>query len=142
MSRLALVLVAALAVTGCGSDGRKEAVKSAESWLRAVSERDAERACELMHESAVDTIRKKSELDPDTACPGAIRVYADAFEPKDLDSILKVGLEAEGTVKKNELGVFPRSGPRELQVILMRRQYGEWKVASMSLGPGKPPAKD
>ena len=138
MRKLGVVLVAALVVAGCGGDGREEAVDTAESWLRAVGERDAEGACELMHDSAVDTIRAKSELHPDTNCLGAIRSYADAFEPRDVDSILKVGLEAEGTVKNDEIGVFPRSGPRELQVILMRREDGEWKVASMSLGPAKP----
>ncbi len=141
MTRAALAIVAALALAGCGGDGREDAEKAAASWLRAVGDRDADRACELMHESAVDTIRQKSELNPGTTCLGAVRAYADAFEPGDIDGILKVGLEAEGRVKKNEVGVFPRSGPRELQVILMRRRGDEWKVGGMSLGPSRPDAR-
>lgn len=138
MTRVAVILVTALALAGCGGDGREEAVETAETWLRAVGERDAEGACELMHESAVENIRNKSELNPGTTCLGAIRAYADAFEPRDIESILKVGLEAEGTVKEDEVGVFPRSGPRDLQVILMRRVKDEWKVSGMSLGPSRP----
>ena len=103
MTRLALVLVAALAAAGCGGDGRE-----------------------------------KARMNPKTVCLGAIRVYADSFERGAIDDVLKVGLEAEGRVKNDEVGVFPRTGPRELQVILMRRIDGEWKVASMSLAPGRP----
>ena len=138
MRRLALVLVAALVTAGCGGDGREEAVQTAETWLRAVGDRDAERACELMHESAVDVLRKRGGLDPGTKCLGAVRVYADAFEKGDIDNILKIGLEPQGRVKKDELGVFPRSGEREFQVILMRRVEDEWKVAALSLGPTRP----
>ena len=139
MTRVALVLAAAaLAVTGCGGDGREEAVKTAESWLRAVGDRDADRACELMSESAVDTIRQRSELDPKTTCLGVVRAYSDAFERGDIDGILKIGLEPDGRVKNDEIGVFPRTGPRELQVILMRREGETWKVATMSLGPTEP----
>ena len=135
-----VLAVAVLAFTGCGGDGREEAVQTAETWLRAVGDRDADRACELMHESAVDVLRKRGGLDPDTKCPSAVRVYADAFETGDIDSILKIGLEPQGRVKKDELGVFPRSGEREFQVILMRRVDDEWKVAALSLGPTRPGA--
>lgn len=140
MRRAALVLVAALAMAGCGGDGREEAVQTAESWLRAVGDRDAERACELMHESAVDVLRKRGGLDPKTKCLGAVRVYADGVEAGDVDRILKIGLEAQGRVTKAELGVVPRSGEREFQVILMRRVDEEWKVAALSLGPTRPGA--
>jgi hypothetical protein len=133
-----VLAVAVLGFTGCGGDGREEAVRTAETWLRAVGDRDAERACELMHESAVDVLRKRGELAPGTKCLGAVRVYGDAFDTAAIDAILKIGLEAEGRVKDDELGVFPRSGERELQVILMRRVEGEWKVASTSLGPTRP----
>jgi hypothetical protein len=136
--RLAILLTAALAAAGCGGDQREDAVKAAESWLRAVGDRDADRACALMAESAVDTIRKKSGLPPKTTCLGAVRDYADAFEAGDVDSILKTGLEAEGPVKDGQVGVFPVSGPREVQVIFMRRSGDDWKVASMTLGPSKP----
>lgn len=129
-----------LAVAGCGGDGRQDAVEAATTWLRAVGDRDADRACELMHASATDTIRKKSGLDPKTTCLGAVRAYSDAFEPGDVDSILKTGLETETPVKDGEVGVFPKSGPREVQVILMRREGDAWKVASMTLGPTKPEA--
>ena len=147
MRRPGLILTAALLLVGCGGDGREDAVKTAESWLRAVGDRDADRACALMAESAVDTIRKRSELDPKTTCLGVVRAYSDAFEPGDIDGTLKIGLETDGRVKNDEVGVFPRSGPRELQVILMRRTGDEWKVATMSLGPTEPtptptPAQD
>ena len=138
VTRLAAALVAASTIAGCGGDGRGEAVQAAETWLRAVGERDADRACGLMHESAVDAIRRRSELNPETICLGAVRVYSDGFEPGDIDRILEIGLESEGPVKKDQIGVFPRSGPRELQVILMRRVDDEWKVASTSLGPAGP----
>jgi hypothetical protein len=138
--RLAVLFIAPLVAAGCGGDQRVDAVKAAESWLRAVGDRDADRACELMSESAVDTIRKRSELDPATTCLGAVRDYSDAFERGDIDSILKAGLEAEGPVKDGQVGVFPVSGPREAQVILMRRSGDDWKVASMTVGPSKPEA--
>lgn len=138
MRRLALILVAAAGLAGCGGDERQAAVGAAGDWLRAVGDRDAGRACELMHASATDTIRKKSGLDPKTTCLGAVRAYSDAFERGAIDSILKTGLEAGGPVKDGEVGVFPISGPREVQVILMRRDGDQWKVASMTLGPSKP----
>ncbi len=137
--RAALAFAAALAVAGCGGgDGRKEAVEAAESWLQAVGDRDADAACELMGESATDAIRKKAGLNPKTTCLGVVRQYSDGFSRGDVDDILKIGLEAEGPVRDDEIGVFPRSGPRELQVILMRRKSGEWKVASTTLGPAEP----
>ena len=136
--RAALVIAAALALAGCGGDGREDAIEAAESWLRAVGDRDADRACELMGESATDAIRKKSGLNPKTTCLGVVRQYSDGFKRGDVDDILKTGLEAEGPVKDGEVGVFPRSGARELQVILMRRKGGEWKVASTTLGPVQP----
>lgn len=135
---LPLLAVAALLVTGCGGDDRQEAVAAAEKWLAAVGERDADGACALMSESAVDTIREKSQLPEKTTCLGAVRDYSDAFRPGDIDGILEIGLEANGPVKDGELGVFPKSGPRQLQVVLMRRTEGEWKVASMTLGPTEP----
>jgi hypothetical protein len=141
--RLAAAVIAAAGLAmGCGGDERKEAVGAAESWLKAVAERDADAACELMRESAVDTIREKSALNEKTTCVGAVRAYADAFAPGDIDGILKIGFEANGPVKDDELGVFPRSGSRTLQVVLMRREDGEWKVASMTLGPTDPGVPD
>lgn len=133
-----MLAAVALAAAGCGGDGRKDAVDAAESWLAAVGDRDADAACALMHESGVDAIRKKSGMDPKTTCLGVIRQYADAFERGDVDGILKIGLEAGGPVKDGEVGVFPVSGPREVQVILMRREGDDWKVASTSLGPTAP----
>lgn len=140
MLRLIAGAVAVLALAGCGGDGRKQAVDAAEAWLKAVGERDAEAACARMHESAVETIRVRSRLDPKTTCLGAVRAYGDAFEPGDIDRILEIGFEAEGPVKDGQVGVFPPSGPRELQVVLMRRSGDEWKVASTSLGPTRPDA--
>ena len=135
MPRLApLVVVLALLVPGCGGDGRGEAVDGATSWLEAVRDGDAERACELMAPSAVSGGRAKQRLDEDASCPDAVRAYAKAFGARDIDAVLKAGLEVEGPVKKDQVGVFPKSGDRELEVILMRRSGDEWKVASMSLG--------
>lgn len=138
--RRALLLLPLLLVAGCGGDQRQEAVDAATAWLRAVGERDADRACELMRPSATDTIRKRSGLDPRTTCLGAVRAYSDGFARGDVDSILKVGLEAEGPVKDGEVGVFPASGARAFQVILMRREGERWKVASTTLGPTTPDA--
>ena len=133
----ATLLAAALAVSGCGGPNREEAVSTAEAWLRAVGDRDVERACALMHESAVDALRARSGLEDAANCVGVVRVYANGVGG-DVDGILEIGLEAEGTVKGDELGVFPVSGPRELQVILMRHADGEWKVASTTIGPSEP----
>ena len=143
MRRAALLLGAVLAVSGCGGPSRDEAVSTAETWLRAVGDRDAERACALMQDSAVEALRQRSGLNASASCTGVIRSYAGAFDDGEVDGILELGLEAEGTVKKDELGVFPVSGPRELQVILMRHSGGKWKVASTTIGPTEPkPAPD
>ena len=141
LRRISLVATAAVLALGCGGDGREEAVQVAERWLGAVGERDFDEACALMRESAVATIRTRSGLGEKATCLGTLRTYSGAFEPGDIKGILKVGFEAEGAVKKNRVGVFPRSGPRELQVILMQRVKGEWKVASTTVGPTKPAAE-
>ena len=134
----AALLGAALAVAGCGGSERKDAVAAAERWLTAVGDADTDAACDLMHESAVMVLRRRSGLKPAANCAGVVRAYAGACRDEDIDGILEIGLEAEGTVKNDELGVFPVSGPRELQVILMRRAGDGWKVASTSLGPTEP----
>lgn len=132
--RAPIVLALALLLGGCGGDGREDAVAAAETWLEAVGERDADAACALMLPSAVDALRKKSGLNPRTNCLGAVRAYSDAFPDGEVDRILETGLEAEGPVKDGEIGVFPISGERELQVVLMRRDGDAWKVGSTSLG--------
>lgn len=134
----AVLIAAALVAAGCGGGGREEAVAAAERWLTAVGDADTDAACDLMHESAVRVLRRRSALEPGANCTGVVRAYAGAFRDDDIDGILEIGLEAEGTVKNDELGVFPISGPRELQVILMRRAADGWKVASTSLGPAEP----
>jgi hypothetical protein len=132
---LALCVAAfALLLPACGGDERKEAVAAAQSWLTAVGKADAGAACALMQPSAVDALRKKLAMNADANCTGAVRAYARSFARGEVDSILRAGLEAEGPVKKGQVGVFPVSGPRELQIVLMRRVKDEWKVASTTLG--------
>jgi hypothetical protein len=133
--RLGIALSAfALLLPACGGDGREEAVESARLWMTAVSDGKTEEACELMQPVAVDGLRKKLELAPKAECPAVVREYAASFGSGELDSIIEAGLEAEGTVKKDQIGVFPVSGPRELQVVLMRRVNDDWKVASTTIG--------
>lgn len=136
--RLTAGVLAAVVFAGCGGGGRHDAVAAAEAWLKAVGERDADAACALMDESAVDAIRARSRLDPETPCLTVVRAYGDDFAPGDIDAILEIGLEAEGAVKDAEVGVFPASGPRAFQVVLMRRSGDRWKVAATSLGPSGP----
>lgn len=134
--RRTLLIAATVAVAGCGGDGRKEAVAAAEQWMQAVADRDTRQACALMRPSAVEAIRQKfAGLGEKANCAAVIRAYRDAFEGDDLDALVKAGLEAEGTVKDDEIGVFPVSGAREVQVVLMRRRGDAWQVASTTVEP-------
>lgn len=131
----AWVLVA-IAAGGCGGDGRREAMDVADRWLRAVGERDAEGACELMRRSAVSAIRQKyTGLPEESDCRLVVRVYADAFDPGDVEAIRKEGLEVARGVRDDEIGVFPAAAEFEDEVILMRRADGKWRVASTSVDP-------
>jgi hypothetical protein len=132
--RAPAIIVLSLLIAGCGGDGRRDALKIAEDWLHAVERRDTDTACALMHPSATDAIRKKYAPSGEKGnCPNVIRIYHDSFADGVLESILDTGLEAEGTVKNEEIGVFPKTGQREFEVILMRRRAGKWKVASTSI---------
>ena len=133
--RLTFALAAfALLLPACGGSGREEAVEVAERWMTAVGDGESDVACDLMQPVAVDGLRKKLDMSPDAKCAAVVREYAGSFGAGEVDSILEGGLEAEGTVKKNQIGVFPVSGPRELQVVLMRKVSDEWKVASTTIG--------
>ena len=136
MRRALLAVLPVLMLAGCGASDSEKAVDAAEEWLRAVGERDVDAACDLMRDTAVTAIRTRLGLKDDATCAGVMRTYSDAF--RDAGQVLKGGLEAEGSHKKGQIGVFPISGPRELQVILMRRDGDEWKVASTTLGPAAP----
>lgn len=136
MRRLLLLLPLVL-LTACGGDGgRADAISAAEDWLQAVADRDTGRACELTSPSGVAALRKKyAGLGDGAGCAAVVLAYRDGFKEADLKALAGVTLEGEGQVKDDELGVFPASGPRELQVILMRRGDDGWKVASTSLDP-------
>jgi hypothetical protein len=121
-----------VALTGCGGPSRDEAVQTAGTWLQAVADGEFDRACDLMHPSAVAVLGRRTE---ETECPEVVEAFAGSFGEGDLKGILDGGLEGEGEVKDDELGVFPASGARELQVILMQHRDGAWKVGSTTLSP-------
>jgi hypothetical protein len=134
--RRAGLLFALVVLAGCGGDGRRDAVDAAERWMQAVADRDTKAACALMRPSAVDAVRQKyAGLGEKANCAAVMRAYRDAFKGNDIDKLVDAGLEAEGTVKKGEVGVFPASGDRQLQVVLMRRRGDEWQVASTTIDP-------
>ena len=133
--RRAVLLVSPFLLLGCGGPSREDALSSAKTWLRAVGEGDSGRACELMHASAVKAVaRRFPELGRKPVCHQVIDAYRDAFDDGELGKIAG-SLETEGAVKNDEIGIFPASGARELQVILMQHREGAWKVGSTTLSP-------
>jgi hypothetical protein len=131
--RRLLAFLALAGLAGCGGGGR-DAVDTAERWLGAVAKRDAAAACKDMAPVGVDSVRQKfTDLSEKADCIAVVRAYRDALKDSDLKAIQKAGLEAEGVVKNDELGVFPKSARFELQVVLMRRVKGDWKVVSTTL---------
>jgi hypothetical protein len=136
---LAASLCAALVTAGCGDAGRADAVKTADAWLDAVAAKDDAAACRVMAKVGVDAVRQKFTELPETApCPPVMRDYRERLDPAILAAIRKGGVEPEGTVKDNEIGVFPKVKKYELDVILMRRVKGDWKVVSTTIGPPAP----
>lgn len=137
MPRRALpTLLAALLLAGCGGDGRDEALEVAQRWFGALYAKDAAAACRDMAPTAVAAIRLRyTSVGPNAPCPVVVERYIDDLPNATMRAIRKEGLEVEGAVENDELGVFPVAKKHELDVILMRRDAdGRWRVASTRIG--------
>jgi hypothetical protein len=139
--RLLAVAVCTALLAGCGDAGRKGAVDTATAWIDAVAEKDTAATCKTMAKVGVDALRRKyTDLSRGAPCAVVVRDYRERIADADLAAIRKGGLEAEGKVKNNEIGVFPKIPRFDLAVILLRRIKGDWKVVSTTIGPGAPAA--
>jgi hypothetical protein len=132
----AAALAASVLVAGCGGPNTADAVNVAATWLKAVQQRDGTAACKLMDASASRTLTARFALDaPPGDCGAVVTAYREQVGADALGEVVDAGLEANGTLKEGRLGVFPKDGPHELQVVLMHFDGRRWTVLSTSVGP-------
>lgn len=135
-TRPLLVVLLALAVAGCGGASGDDAAAVAEDWLTAVRDADGAAACELMLPSArAGLLDKYLKGQRDTSCEAVVKGYRARLTDEKLDAILDGGLEFDGEIEKDRIGVFPAVEKYQFEVILMQREDDEWKVASPAIDP-------
>ena len=130
---LTAAALVALAAGGCG-DERTGAAKAANKWFEAVDEGDTKKACDLMLDTGVRSLRAKYVRREGLKCPELVREYRKILPDAMVRQVRDAGLVAHGDIDKDRIGTFPARGEHEFSVILMQRVDGDWKVASVGLG--------
>jgi hypothetical protein len=130
---LCLLVAAALAGGGCGSDSPLEV---GEAWMEAVAAGDAGAACSLMDPSATESIVGRYTDQPaGTDCEEAVRAYAEAFDARKAEILIERGLEAGERVDGGDVGIFAADPRYESDILLTRERDGEWRVVSVGIAP-------
>jgi hypothetical protein len=131
---LAVAAAAAVALAGCGGPATSDAVKVADTWVKAIQQGDDTAACKLMDAKAATIIASKyAPALKGKPCETVVNTYRHEVGKPTFDAIAAAGLEANGKVNNDRLGVFPKDKAHQYDIVLMHHVGGHWTVASTGI---------
>jgi len=124
----AALLVAALCLTGCGGNPQQQARKAVRDFVKATNDRDGHQYCDkLVTKAFVEDATGATGKDARDVCKRQLNLQrVPKIHLVDIESIKVHGDRARVTA------LLESGGESHPQVLLLRKQGGNWRIADAS----------